>query len=158
MSVESIIKDENAVEDLRGRFLTFFIGETYYGIELLNIIEIISVQPITYVPGLPIYFKGIINLRGKVVPIIDFRLKFCLPERAYDEKTCIIVVMIQDMQVGLIVDSVAEVISIEDAQKSDPPELGGNGERYLSSIAKVDDKIILNISCEKFFQSDFRTY
>ena len=74
---------EEALDELRGRFLTFYIDDTFYSIELCHIIEIISIQPTTYVPGLPDYFKGIINLRGKVVPVIDVRLKFGQPAREY---------------------------------------------------------------------------
>ena len=103
---------EEALDELRGRFLTFYIDDTFYSIELCHIIEIISIQPTTYVPGLPDYFKGIINLRGKVVPVIDVRLKFGQPAREYDDKTCIIIVTIHDMQVGLIVDRVAEVSAL----------------------------------------------
>lgn len=158
MNTETITVSEDVLDDLSGRFLTFYIDNTFYGIELLHIIEIISVQPITSVPGLPNYFKGIINLRGKVVPVIDVRLKFNQPERAYDDKTCIIVITIHDMQVGLIVDSVAEVVTVGNDERNGPPDLGKNGERYLSSIAKVGDKVILNIDCEKFFQSDLRLY
>ena len=145
-------------DDLRGRFLTFYIDQTIYGIELLTVIEIISVQPITPVPSLPPYIKGIINLRGKVVPVIDVRLKFDQPERAYDDKTCVIVVTIEDMQVGLIVDIVAEVVSIGDGACNEPPDLGKSGNGYLSSIAKIGDKVILNIDCKKFFQSDLQLY
>ena len=158
MSAENITVSEDALDDLSGRYLTFYIDDTFYGIELLHILEIISIQSITRVPGLPHYYKGLINLRGKVVPVIDVRLKFNQEERAYDEKSCIIVVIIQDMQVGLIVDSVAEVVAIDESQKNNPPELGGNGARYLSSIARVGDKVILNIDCDKFFQNDLRLY
>ena len=145
-------------DDLRGRFLTFYIGQTIYGIELLNVIEIISVQPITPVPSHPTDIKGINKLRGKVVPVIDVRLKFDQPERAYDGKTCVIVVMVEDMQVGLIVDLVAEVVSIGDGESNEPPDLGKSGNCYLSSIAKIGDKVILNIDCKKFFQSDLQLY
>jgi len=158
MSTENIAVSEDALDDLSGRYLTFYIGDTFYGIELLHILEIISIQSITSVPGLPHYYKGLINLRGKVVPVIDVRLKFNQEEHAYDEKSCIIVVTIQDMQVGLIVDSVDEVVTIEEDQKNVPPELGGSGARYLSSIARIGDKVILNIDCDKFFQNDLRLY
>ncbi len=158
MSAENIAVSEDALDDLSGRYLTFYIDDTFYGIELLHILEIISIQSITSVPGLPHYYKGLVNLRGKVVPVIDVRLKFNQEERSYDEKTCIIVVTIQDMQVGLIVDSVAEVVTIGENQKNEPPKLAGNGARYLSSIARVEDKVILNIDCDKFFQSDLRLY
>ena len=159
MNNESTTVAEEALDELRDRFLTFYIEDTFYSIELCHIIEIISIQLTTYVPGLPEYFKGIINLRGKVVPVIDVRLKFGQPPREYDDKTCIIIVTIHDMQVGLIVDRVAEVVSIETEHRNVLPTAGNrNTNRYLSFIAKVDNKAILNIDCEKFFLSDLRTY
>lgn len=158
MSIDTKIVAEDALADLRGRYMTFFIDNTCYGIELLYISEIIGIQPITQIPGLPVYFKGIINLRGKVAPVIDVRLKFGQEERPYDDKTCIIMVNISDMQVGLIVDMVADVVTIDDAIRNPPPENGRGGDRYLSSIAKIGDKVVLNIDCEKFFQSDLRPY
>lgn len=158
MSIDIKNIAEDALDDLKGRYLTFFIDDTCYGIELLYISEIIGVQPITHIPNLPVYFKGVINLRGKVAPVIDVRLKFGQEERAHDDKTCIIMVNISDMQVGLIVDMVADVVSMENALRNPPPETGRNGDRYLSSIANIGGKVILNIDCEKFFQSDLRLY
>lgn len=150
---------EDTLDDLNGRFLTFYIDKTFYGIELAHVIEIISVQPVTRIPNLPHYIKGIINLRGKVVPVIDVRLKFNQPERPYDDKTCIIVVTIDEMHVGLIVDSVAEVVTIDRNNCSPPPDLGnGAGDKYLRSIAKVGSKVVLNIDIERFFASELRTY
>ncbi len=154
MTQDILAADEAMQDDLNGHFLTFYLDQTCYGIELSHVIEIVSVQPITPVPSLPPYIKGLINLRGKVVPVIDVRLKFGQPERPYDDKTCIIVVMIEEMQIGLIVDLVVEVVAIGENQQGTPPELGRQGERYLSSIAKVDSRVILNIDCQKFFQSD----
>ena len=159
MSIDIKNIAEDALDDLKGRYLTFFIDDTCYGIELLYISEIIGVQPITHIPGLPVYFKGVINLRGKVAPVIDVRLKFGQEERPHDDKTCIIMVNISDMQVGLIVDMVADVVSMDDAIRNPPPENGmRSGDRYLSSIANVGGKVVLNIDCEKFFQSDLRPY
>lgn len=154
-----MVMEENNVnavmDDLQGKFLTFYIDETVYGIELLNVIEIISVQTATRIPNVPAYIKGIINLRGKIVPVIDVRLKFKQPERAYDEKTCIIVVVIEDMQVGLIVDRVSEVATVDQEDLADPPSLGTtNNEKYLQSIATINNKVVLNIDCRKFFRSD----
>lgn len=146
---------EEVLDDLMGRYLTFHIGDNLYGLELLHVIEIISVQPITTIPRLPAYIKGIINLRGKVVPVIDVRLKFGMEERAYDDKTCIIVVTIGDMNVGLIADAVAEVVTIDNNISAVPPELGqGGGDRYLRSIARIGDQVILGIDIERFFQAD----
>ena len=129
MSENQVITDGKSLDDLSGRYLSFYVDDTFYGIELLHVTEIISVQPITFVPSLPMYIKGIINLRGKVVPVIDVRLKFGQEERPYDDKTCIIVVLVENMQVGLIVDSVAEVVSIHDGESNNLPELGRNGEQ-----------------------------
>lgn len=142
-------------DDLSGKFLTFYIEDTVYGIELLHVIEIISVPPITQLPSVPDYIKGITNLRGKIVPVIDVRLKFHLPERAYDEKTCIIVVVIDDMNVGLIVDSVSEVSTVSGDQMAQPPQLSGSDDnRYLQSVTQDGGRVILNLDCEKFFSSD----
>ncbi len=154
-----MVMEENIVstvmDDLQGKFLTFHIEDTIYGIELLHVIEIISIQNATRIPNVPTYIKGIINLRGKIVPVIDVRLKFKQSERAYDEKTCIIVVVIEDMQVGLIVDRVSEVVTVDQAELANPPELGTtSNEKYLQSIATVGEKVVLNIDCHKFFHSD----
>jgi purine-binding chemotaxis protein CheW len=154
-----MVMEENIVstvmDDLQGKFLTFHIEDTIYGIELLHVIEIISIQNATRIPNVPAYIKGIINLRGKIVPVIDVRLKFKQSERVYDEKTCIIVVVIEDMQVGLIVDRVSEVVTVDQAELANPPELGTtSNEKYLQSIATVGEKVVLNIDCHKFFHSD----
>lgn len=152
---ENIVDVRKADDDLNGRFLTFYIGETVYGIELQHVIEIIQVEPITPVPNVPTYIKGIINLRGKIVPVIDVRLKFHQMEIEYDEKTCIIVVTIEGMQVGLIVDSVSEVATVQPSNLAAPPEFGSStGSQYLSSIAKTESRVILIIDCGKFFASD----
>jgi len=146
---------EDTMDDMKGRFLTFYIDTTIYGIELYYIWDIVKMQSITPVPGLPYYYKGIVNLRGKVAPIIDVRLKFGQEERPYDERTCILVVDISGMQVGLIVDRIAEVVAINSENRNPPPDLGmRSDERYLSSIANVSGKVILVIDCDKFFQSD----
>ena len=149
------IYNEEIQDDLAGRYLTFYIGEVVYSLPLFHVIEIIGMQRVTHVPGLPDYIKGIVNLRGKVVPITDARLKFGQPERPYDEETCIIIVDINDMNIGLIVDKVAEVVGLEKINKA-PPAMTDKriGDSFLDSISTTSDKIILNIDCAKFFQSD----
>lgn len=143
-------------DDLAGRFLSFYIGETRFGIELLYVIEIVAVQSIAAVPSLPPYIKGIMNLRGKVVPMIDVRLKLGQEPRPYDDKTCIIVTSVQDMQVGLIVDGVDEVFSSAQSEKMMPPETPMLGENYISSIMHIDKKVVLCLDCEKFFSAELR--
>ena len=146
---------DSALDDLSGRYLTFYIEDVIYSLPLIHVIEIIGTQHITHVPGVPDYVKGIVNLRGKVVPISDVRLKFGQPERPYDDKTCIVIVQINDMNIGLIVDRVAEVVTLEKIDKA-PPTLTDRRvlESYLDSISTINDKVVLNIDCANFFQSD----
>lgn len=143
-----------ANDDLVGRFLSFYVGDVLYGVELLYVKEIIGLQQITRIPSLPDYITGIMNLRGKVIPIIDVRLKLGQEPRSYDEKTCAIITLIADMQVGLIVDSVAEVISSGQALKLLPPEMPASGENYIHSIMHLDNKVVLCLDCNKFFSAD----
>ncbi len=133
-------------DDLSGRFLTYYIGNALYGIELMNVTEIISVQPITRVPGLPAYVRGVINLRGKILPVVDARLKLNSPPREYDAFTCIVVLSVGGLQVGLIVDRVDQVVTFDPSQLTRPQELG---HRFLSSIADLSGKTVLNLDYEK---------
>ena len=152
------MEDNNNVpvtDDLTGRFLTFYIEDVLYSLPLSHVIEIIGIQHITHIPHVPHYIKGIVNLRGKVVPISDVRLKFGQPERPYDDKTCIVIVLINDMNVGLIVDSVAEVVTLEKSNTAPQPLTEKRaGENYLDSISTVNGKAIMNIDCMKFFHTD----
>lgn len=151
---ETMLNTEG-LDDLNGRFLTFNIADSVYGIELLHVIEIINIQSITRVPNVPHYIKGIINLRGKVVPVIDVRVKFNMEEH-HSDSPCVIVVVIENMHVGLIVDSVSEVVTIDVDDLSQPPQLGAGeeGNKYLKSVMRIGSRVILNIDCNKFFASD----
>ncbi|MCI9575674.1 MAG: purine-binding chemotaxis protein CheW [Clostridiales bacterium] len=142
------------MDDLDSRYLTFLIGDAVYGIALTNVLEIINIQSITQVPNIPPHIKGIINLRGKVIPVLDARLKMYKEERPYDDKTCIIVITIHDMHIGLIVDSVSEVITSDRNHLATPPKTGMDDAQFLASIIEQDNKVILNINIEKFFQND----
>ena len=142
-------------DDLAGKYLTFYISDAVYGIELLNVLEIISIQAVTTVPSTPVYVKGIINLRGRIVPVLDVRLKFGQEEKEYDERTCIIVINIDEMMVGLIVDSVSEVVDFSGDELSDLPEFSSlNQNRFIKSISKAEGKLVLNLDCETFLQDD----
>lgn len=143
-------------DDLVGRYLSFNIGESLYGIELQYIIEIVSLEQITVVPSLPRYILGIMNLRGKVVPVIDIRLKLNQEQRPFDEKTCIVITQINEMQVGLIVDSVAEVLSSAQAEQMVPPDMPASGDNYIHSIMHIDSKVVLCLDCERFFASELK--
>ena len=139
-------EDEDAQKD---KYLTFHLAGEDYGIEIKYVTEIIGIQKITEVPDMPDFVKGVINLRGKVIPVMDVRVRFHLASRDYDERTCIIVVDINETSVGLVVDEVREVANIPEAQVEPPPATGsGTGSRYIQGMGKLDDevKIILNVS------------
>lgn len=138
-----------------GRYLTFNLGDEVFGIEIEYVIEIIGVQPITKIPEVADYIKGIINLRGKIIPVIDMRLKFKKDEIVYNDRTCIVVVDIQEIVVGLIVDSVSEVLVIDDEDIAPPPNSKtGISNRYIKGIGKVEDEVKLLLDCKKIFEED----
>ena len=147
----SLLAEQN--EDTQeGKFLTFVLGNEEYGIEIRNVTEIIGIQKITDLPDVPHYVKGVINLRGKVIPVVDVRIRFGLPERAYDERTCIVVVNIKDISVGLIVDSVSEVLDIPDEDIEPPPKVNmGASSRYIRSLGKVGEDVKILLEVHKLF-------
>jgi len=143
------------VEDTQeGRYLTFGVGNEVYALEIRYVVEIVGVQPITEVPEYPEHLKGIINLRGKIIPVMDMRLRFRKPPREYDSRTCIIVINTDVTQIGLIVDSVAEVIDIPKSNIVPPPDTNKGGRRYISAIGKVGEDIKLIVDCYKLLDDD----
>jgi purine-binding chemotaxis protein CheW len=149
---ETIDQAVSAMADKEGKYLTFALGEEEYGIGILKIREIIGIMPITSVPRTPEFVKGVINLRGKVIPIIDLRLRFGMESMEYTDRTCIIVVEInaQDstIQIGAIVDTVSEVLNIKGEDIEDTPAFGTSLDiEYILGMAKVSGgvKILLDI-------------
>jgi purine-binding chemotaxis protein CheW len=131
-----------------GKYLTFMLGKEVYGLEILKVQEIIGMIPPTRVPGTPQFVRGIINLRGKVIPVIDLRLKFGLESVPDTQKTCIVVVQVgyQDRRVtmGIIVDEVSEVLRIGEDQIEPPPSFGARVDtEFLLGIGKVGEKVVL---------------
>lgn len=144
--------DDRGVQALAGKYLTFSLGSEEYGVGILKVREIIGVMEITAVPHTPHYIKGVINLRGRVIPILDLRLKFGMPPKEYDERTCVIVVEVQghnsSVQVGMVVDSVSEVVNIATAEIEPAPAMGSSAEsQNILGMAKVKGgvKILLNV-------------
>jgi len=145
---DSFAEYEEQEDTQEGKYLTFRIGKEEYGIEIRYVTEIIGIQKVTDLPDTPEFVKGVINLRGKVIPVIDVRIRFEMPHRDYDERTCIVVVNINGTSVGLIVDSVSEVLDIPANDIEAPPKVNkGGGSRYIQGLGKVGEsvKIILNI-------------
>lgn len=139
-------------ESLKNKYLIFSVDEESYGILIKYVIEIIGIEEITKVPDLPQFVKGIINLRGKVISVMDARLRFKKEERPYDDRTCIIVIDIDGTSFGLIVDNVKEVSSLDETSISAPPAInwqddGSNG--FIEGIGKVGNDVWLLIDCKK---------
>ncbi len=144
--------DEDTQKD---KYLTFHLAGEDYGIEIAFVTEIIGIQNVTDVPDMPDFIKGVINLRGKVIPVMDVRLRFHLPERDYDERTCIVVVDINDTSVGLVVDEVSEVTDIPEDQVEPPPTTGvGKSSRYLKGMGKIDDEVKILLNVEKILYDE----
>lgn len=150
MSVDMINDNIDMDEDTqKGKYLTFILDSESYGIGINHVTEIIGIQPITLVPELPNYIKGIINLRGKIIPVMDVRLRFKKTFREYNDRTCIVVVDINDLSIGLIVDSVSEVSIIQDENIVPPPNLNKVSNKYISGIGKIDNEVKLILDCNK---------
>jgi purine-binding chemotaxis protein CheW len=138
----------------KGKFLTFILGRESYGLEIKHVTEIIGIQPITEVPELPEYIRGIVNLRGKIIPVMDVRLRFKKSFMEYNDRTCIIVIDIKDVYIGLIVDSVSEVISIPETEIVAPPDISKMGNKYIKGIGKVDNEVKLLLDCNKLLNEE----
>jgi purine-binding chemotaxis protein CheW len=148
--------------DLRtGKYLAFLLGREEFAIQVLKVREIMGIQEITAVPQTPPYMKGVINLRGKVIPVVDLRLKFKLPEMEYTKRTCIIVVQVQSGEValhtGIIVDTVSEVLNLTAGEIEDTPDFGQGlvaNSSYLLGMAKVKGKVKILLDIDRILSSE----
>jgi len=147
--VAEVLEENNFSE----KYLTFQLDNETYGIELENVVEIIGMQPITKLPGLPDYVRGIINLRGKIIPVMDVRLRFNKNLVDYNERTCVIVININDLSTGLIVDNVSEVISIPKTEIVAPQGVVKENNRFIKGLGKVGDDVKLLLDCEKLLNN-----
>ncbi len=135
--------------ELGGKYLTFLLAEEEYGLEILKVREIIGVMDITQVPQTPDFVRGVINLRGKVIPVVDLRLKFGLEQTEYNDQTCVIVVDV-GMLMGIIVDTVQEVHDIPGADIEPPPELGAFVDtEFILGMGKVKDDVTILLDIER---------
>lgn len=149
---EEIGQGVEVMSEKEGKYLTFTLDREEYGIGILKIKEIIGMMPITAVPQTPEFVKGVINLRGKVIPVVDLRLRFGMEEIEYTERTCIIVVEIGgesgEVMIGIVVDSVSEVLNIKAEDIEETPSFGTKlNTDYILGMAKMDGgvKILLDI-------------
>lgn len=154
-------KDENEEmleEDTqKGQFMTFQVGKEFYGISISYVNEIIMMQPITSVPEVKDYIMGLINLRGKIIPVIDVRIRFKMEPMEYTDRTCIIVINVKSTVIGLIVEKIAEVDTIQEDDIVPPPSLGrkeSEQNKYVYGLAKTGDTVKLLIDPEKLIRDD----
>jgi len=146
-------EDENTQED---KYLLFNLGEEVYGIPITHVINIIELQRITEVPDMPDHIRGVINLRGTVIPVMDLRLRFRLPERPYDDRTCIIIVKVAGKSVGFICDTVAEVHDIAPQDIQEPLQFRRDDvqAQYISGLGKVGDDVRILLDVEKVLSDE----
>ncbi|GAE88422.1 chemotaxis protein CheW [Acetivibrio straminisolvens] len=139
--------DEDTQKD---KYLTFLLGNEEYGVGINYVTEIVGIQKIVEVPEMQRHIKGVINLRGKVIPVIDVRLMLGLEEKEYNDRTCTVVLNIRGVSVGLIVDAVAEVLQISEENIVPPPEINGERkQKYINGIGKTESGIKLLVDCER---------
>lgn len=141
------------------KLLTFSLGSEGYGISILKVKEIIGMMDITPVPRTPEFVKGVINLRGKIIPVMDLRTKFSMSEQEYDERTCIIVVEISikgvQKLIGVVVDMVSEVVTISNDQIEPPPEYGTSVEHNaILGIGKIKERVVIILDIDEIFICD----
>ena len=159
MEATSLLSKDLDLEGQEGKHLIFQLGERGYGIPILEISEINGLMDITPVPKTQDYIKGVINLRGKIIPVMDLRVKFKMPVKEYDEQTCIIIsnLMVKNVknQMGIIVDTVSEVFDIPLDEIEPPPSYGDNLEAgFLSGIGKVKGEVVMLVNTAKIVHSD----
>ena len=148
-NINDIYEDEE--DSMENKYLTFNIANESYGINIQCVVEIIELQKITEVPDMPPFIKGVINLRGKIIPVMDLRLRFHMDARDYDDRTCTIVTNIRDTNIGFIVDTVDEVVEILENNIEPPPKFKSDKikEQYISGLGKVGNSVKIILDVEK---------
>jgi purine-binding chemotaxis protein CheW len=161
MTMETAVVDQTvkAIAEREGKYLTFALAGEEYGIGILKVKEIIGLMPITSIPQTPGYVKGVINLRGKVIQVVDLRLKFDMETMDYTEKTCIIVVEVgnsgQKVMIGILVDSVSEVLNIKGGDIENTPSFGSHlNTDYILGMAKTGGKVKILLDIDRVFSTE----
>ncbi|MBL8021193.1 MAG: purine-binding chemotaxis protein CheW [Leptospirales bacterium] len=145
---EEFLDDDE--DTMQGRYLTFTIENRICGIEVRDVIEIVGLPPITAVPDMPDFVRGIINLRGKVIPVMEMRRRFMVEDKEHDERTCVVIVSLEDRLTGLIVDKVREVIRINDENLEEAPRVGsGESSRFIKQVGKIGDAVVLILDLDR---------
>lgn len=145
---------ENTSEQQRLEFLTFTLGEEHYGLDIMRVKEIRGYEAVTKIANAPAFIKGVLNLRGDIVPIVDLRLKFAVGTATYDEFTIVIMLHIDERIVGIVVDAVSDVINIGTDEVKPPPEFGvAFDSQYLHGLVPLNENMIILLNIEKLISS-----
>jgi purine-binding chemotaxis protein CheW len=145
---EEFLDDEE--DTMEGVYLTFAIDSRICGLEVQDVIEIVGLPPITEVPDMPDFVRGIINLRGKVIPVMEMRRRFLMIDRPHDDRTCVIIVNLHDRLTGLIVDQVREVVKIREEDLEGSPRVGdGAGSRFIKKVGKIGSVVVLVLALDR---------
>lgn len=142
-------------DKLSNKYIIFNLGGEEYGMEILKVESIINYKNVTHLPNLPDFVKGVINLRGYVIPIIDLRLRFHLPEKTYDQYTVIIVAEVHNKKIGLIVDTVSSVDDLKNEDIQETPNFGASvNTHFIKGMGKIEDRLIILLDVEKVLSSE----
>ncbi len=147
-------EDEDTQKD---KYLTFRIGEEDYGIEISYVTEIVGMHHISEVPEMPGFVKGVMNLRGQIIPVMDIRLRFSMDERSYDDRTCVVVVRMGETSIGLVVDTVKEVLNIPSELVTEPPRVASaKSARYIKGIGRLENEVKILIDVNMLLHDEER--
>lgn len=147
---ENKVDVENSIN-----LVTFKLGNNEYAIDIMQAKEIIKMEKITLIPNAPDYVEGVINLRGNIIPIVDLKKRFNLEENDGEKNTGIIIVKIDDVDMGIIIDAISKVVSIATSNiQPPPPMLSGIGQKYIKGVAKLEDKLLVVLDLEKLIVGD----
>jgi len=158
-NIETELAEEKELKNLV-QFLSFTLGEEEYGVDILRVQEIRSWEPVSRIPNVPSYEKGVVNLRGAIVPIIDLRERFGLGHLAYSPLTVVVVLQMQTEEgavrvMGVVVDSVSDVINVDKKTIQDPPNFGTKvSTEFINGLASVDERMVMLLDVEKLLQLD----
>lgn len=153
---DMFLAEENEEDTQADKYLIFRTGEEQFGIPIQHVTEIVELQKITRVPEMPDFIRGVMNLRGLVIPLIDVRLRFNIAEKEYDDRTCIVIIRVKEKHVGLIVDRVSEILEIHQDHVSAPPQFKRDGvrNRYIQGLGKVGDEVKILLNVEEILHED----
>lgn len=155
IQTQNMAADHHAVAEEQQEFLTFVLGSENYALDIMTVKEIRGYEEVTKIANAPDYIKGVLNLRGDIVPIVDLRLKFNVGEATYNQFTIVIMLMVGERIVGIVVDEVSDVIKVKESDIKAPPEFGvAFDSAYLHGLSTFNDQMIILVNIQKLISSD----